>query len=299
MTKIYFGLIASFLMAGVIGQVDNTDPLTDTSLQVAALTTGEQLTYTLDNNPQYKNSIDKLENLKKQMGNLNNTLNSEFEIITEKLPNIEKDFDNHMKIKTGSDIKLAELKAMLTTFNARQVIIEHRMNNSMAIQDKLESNKNLLPEGTHNKSVGQAADSRVAFLVQRTTGFNSQGSIITYQKNALNLGKAFDMPTGLFHAPVAGVYHFYFAALKMKKEISGTSSLTVQLKRVDTETVLAESHVNSNDWYGWFPVHMQATVYLEKHNVIGVKLAEGSIYQSSDETHPLTSFGGFLVSRGN
>jgi hypothetical protein len=85
----------------------------------------------------------------------------------------------------------------------------------------------------------------------------------------------------------------------MKKEISGTSSLTVQLKRVDTETVLAESHVNSNDWYGWFPVHMQATVYLEKHNVIGVKLAEGSIYQSSDETHPLTSFGGFLVSRGN
>jgi hypothetical protein len=27
-TKIYFGLIASFLMAGVFGQVDNTDPLT-------------------------------------------------------------------------------------------------------------------------------------------------------------------------------------------------------------------------------------------------------------------------------
>jgi hypothetical protein len=149
------------------------------------------------------------------MGNLNNTLNSEFEIITEKLPNIEKDFDNHMKIKTGSDIKLAELKAMLTTFNARQVIIEHRMNNSMAIQDKLESNKNLLPEGTHNQSVGQAADSRVAFLVQRTTGFNSQGSIITYQKNALNLGKAFDMPTGLFHVPVAGVYHFYFAGINI------------------------------------------------------------------------------------
>jgi hypothetical protein len=149
------------------------------------------------------------------MGNLNNTLNSEFEIITEKLPNIEKDFDNHMKIKTGSDIKLAELKAMLTTFNARQVIIEHRMNNSMAIQDKLESNKNLLPEGTHNQSVGQAADSRVAFLVQRTTGFNSQGSIITYEKKSLNLGKAFDMPSGLFHVPVAGVYHFYFAGINI------------------------------------------------------------------------------------
>ena len=85
----------------------------------------------------------------------------------------------------------------------------------------------------------------------------------------------------------------------MNREISRTSSLTVHLTKVNTETVLAESHVNSNDWYGWFPVHMQATVYLEKHNVIGVKLAEGSIYQSSDATHPLTSFGGFLVSRGN
>ncbi len=85
----------------------------------------------------------------------------------------------------------------------------------------------------------------------------------------------------------------------MKRDISGTSSLTVQLKKIDTETVLAEGHVKSEDWYGWFPVQIQATVYLEKHNVIGVKLEDGSIYQSSDETHPLTSFGGFLVSPGN
>jgi hypothetical protein len=41
---------------------------------------------------------------------------------------------------------------------------------------------------------------------------------------------------------------------------------------------------------------MQVTVYLEKHNVIGVKLAEGSIYQGSNA---LTSFGGFLITPGN
>ncbi|EFX65042.1 vertebrate gliacolin-like protein [Daphnia pulex] len=303
MTKIFFGLIASFLIALMLGQVENIEPSIDASLQVAVLTTDEQVTYTLNNNPHYKASKLDLKNLKKQMGDLNITMNSEIAIITEKLPNIQNTFDNHTKMKTSSDIELAALKATITTLNARQEKIEHGLKNAMAIQKKLETNEKLLPEGTPAQSVGQQATavhhSRIAFLAQRTTGFNSKGSIIPYDKNALNLGKAFDIATGLFHVPVAGVYHFYFAALKMKREISGTSSLTVQLKKIDTETVLAESHVNSNDWQGWFPVQMQATVYLEKHSVIGVKLAEGSTYQSSDETHPLTSFGGFLVSPDN
>ena len=83
----------------------------------------------------------------------------------------------------------------------------------------------------------------------------------------------------------------------MKRETSGTSRLTVQLKKIgNPEAVLAQSHINSFDWYDWHPVTFQATVDLDKDSLVGVQLMEGAIYQSSDERHPLTSFGGFLVS---
>lgn len=150
------------------------------------------------------------------MGNLNNTLNSEIAIINKKLPNIQDLISNHTAIKTSLKATLLELETKIKKKQQRQEIIEHGLNNSMAIQKKLETNEKLLPEGTPAKSVGQAAihHPRIAFLAQRTTGFNSKGSIIPYEKNALNLGKAFDIATGLFHVPVAGVYHFYFAGIK-------------------------------------------------------------------------------------
>jgi DNA gyrase/topoisomerase IV subunit A len=149
------------------------------------------------------------------MGNLNISLKSEIAIINKKLPNIQDLISNHTAIKTSLKAKLLELETAIKKKQQRQEKIEQGLNNSMAIQKKLETNEKLLPEGTHNQSVGQAAvhHPRIAFLAQRTTGFNSKGSIIPYEKNALNLGKAFDIATGLFHVPVAGVYHFYFAGI--------------------------------------------------------------------------------------
>lgn len=86
----------------------------------------------------------------------------------------------------------------------------------------------------------------------------------------------------------------------MKKELSGTSSLTVQLKHIgNPDKVIAESHINSNDWYGWFPVHLQATVHLELNSTVGVQLLLGTIFESSEKNHLLTSFGGFLVNPDN
>lgn len=58
---------------------------------------------------------------------------------------------------------------------------------------------------------------------------------------------------------------------------------------------LAEGHVNSNDWYGWFPVNVQATVELGEGEGVGVKLIEGSIHEDGADNHLVTAFGGFLI----
>jgi len=192
----------------------------------------------------------------------------------------------------------------------------------------MESNEKLLSERTANffeeQAIRNSIRPNIAFLAHRITdGYNIQNSTIPYQTNVLNFGGAFNKTSGLFQVPVNGIYHFYFAgiysryffvwirqififpfrcnsAIKMKREISGTSRLTVQLKKIGKpEAVLAEGHVNSEDWYGWFPVQMQATIYLDKGSLIGVQLTEGSIYQSTDASDLHNSFGGFLVSPAN
>lgn len=88
----------------------------------------------------------------------------------------------------------------------------------------------------------------------------------------------------------------------MKKQVSGTSRLTIQLvkyrKIVPTRRiVLAEAHLDSADWYGWFPLQLQATANLKKNDEITAELLEGSLYESGSLDHLLTHFGGFLISR--
>jgi hypothetical protein len=89
----------------------------------------------------------------------------------------------------------------------------------------------------------------------------------------------------------------------MKKQESSTSCITVQImstkKGYGTNylKVLAEAHIDSADWYGWFPLQLQVTANLKTNEEITVGLLNGSIYESGSLDHMLTSFGGFLVYR--
>jgi hypothetical protein len=51
------------------------------------------------------------------------------------------------------------------------------------------------------------------------------------------------------------------------------------------------------NWYGWFGLQLQVTANLKANDEITVELIDGSIYESVDPEHRLTSFGGFLISR--
>jgi hypothetical protein len=89
----------------------------------------------------------------------------------------------------------------------------------------------------------------------------------------------------------------------MKNQDSYTSSLTVQIISAKKGwggtylKVLAEAHLDSADWYGWFPLQLQVTANLETDQEITLRLLDGVIYESGSLDHMLTSFGGFLVYR--
>ncbi len=56
----------------------------------------------------------------------------------------------------------------------------------------------------------------VHFYVQRNTSF-STNSIIPFELERLNVGGAIDLATGVFTAPVDGIYHFEFSGVNKHK----------------------------------------------------------------------------------
>ncbi len=54
----------------------------------------------------------------------------------------------------------------------------------------------------------------VHFFVQRNTPFSTPDSIIPFELERLNEGNAFNSFSGIFTAPVAGIYHFQFSGVK-------------------------------------------------------------------------------------
>ena len=54
----------------------------------------------------------------------------------------------------------------------------------------------------------------VHFYVQRNNSFSGASSVLSFELARLNEGEAFDLTSGVFTVPVAGIYHFDFSAVK-------------------------------------------------------------------------------------
>lgn len=125
----------------------------------------------------------------------------------------------------------------------------------------------------------------VHFYVQRTTTDGTPG-MIPFQKELLNLGGAMNLDTGLFSAPVNGIYHFEFAALKHYSTSSESYvHLVVNGKEVGT------SFAKEGDF---FIGHsgISASLLLKAGDKVGIEKTDGGF---ADWYHRYTHFTGRLV----
>ncbi|XP_078144161.1 uncharacterized protein LOC139924445 [Centroberyx gerrardi] len=131
---------------------------------------------------------------------------------------------------------------------------------------------------------------KVAFSVGLTDSglvgpFNTETTLI-YRKVFSNLGQAYNPTTGIFTAPVRGLYYFSFAAFDF--HYTGTLGLTLYHNDKRAMHSGIYNHDGSNEY-----VSNALILQLEESDVVYMRLPRG--YQLSDDTNNPNIFTGFLL----
>lgn len=130
----------------------------------------------------------------------------------------------------------------------------------------------------------------VNFFAQKNTSFSNADNTIPFDTAILNVGNAMNTATGVFTAPVAGIYHFEFSGMTSEK-------LNVILKKNgdDIASTAADfSFWNGNSFYSG--ISLACSLQLSANDNVSLYLfGPGSLYQNDTVAVPNTHFTGWLV----
>lgn len=134
--------------------------------------------------------------------------------------------------------------------------------------------------------------SPVNFYVQRNSEFNQPNAVIRpYQIETLNQGDAMNVTSGVFKAPVNGIYYFSFRGYAHVPFFKVNNGLCINLYRNNNIVATSTSTVS-----GGVSLSLECTLKLRKSDYIYVKTSKAVVGTLQDTpTERLTHFSGALI----
>lgn len=126
----------------------------------------------------------------------------------------------------------------------------------------------------------------IHFYVQRNYNFDKNGAIIPFQVARLNIGEAMNLNTGVFTAPVSGIYHFELSGVK---DLSGTY-LYIDLQVNGVKVGSAHNQIASGGTH--LRVSLTASLRLKVNDKVNLFLTGGIFF---DNTGYHNHFTGWLM----
>jgi len=120
--------------------------------------------------------------------------------------------------------------------------------------------------------------------VQRSQLFSDQNSIIPFEIEKLNEGKAMNLESGVFTATKSGIYHFSFVAAKYCR----STKLAIYLRK--NEQMIGQAM--ATNWMDTFILSLTSTLKLKEGDTIDLFMTTGII---EDAEYQYTHFTGWII----
>ncbi|XP_070709385.1 complement C1q-like protein 2 [Pempheris klunzingeri] len=170
------------------------------------------------------------------------------------------------------------VQARLTASESKNAVLEARMSSSEIEVEELKRENADRPKVAFSASLTDAG---------HVGPFNTDITL-KFSKVFTNIGQAYSPTTGIFTAPVRGVYYFRFSMFGDR----GSSTIGARLYHNDKVMTWSLGHHASSS-YHYINVSNALVLKLEKGDVVYMVLVSGSaVYDSSDNR---TTFSGFLL----
>ncbi|XP_062321860.1 uncharacterized protein LOC134023611 isoform X8 [Osmerus eperlanus] len=190
-----------------------------------------------------------------------------------------------------SEHHVEELKAENEALEARLSIGERHVEELKAFDAALKARLSLIERHVEELKAENEGRPKVAFYTGLTDSghvgpFNTDTSLV-YSKVFTNIGNAYSPVTGVFTAPVRGVYYIRFTALgySSPRTVAGVTMFKNNLQ-------IMHNGVYNTDGEHKFVVNA-VTVELEQGDKIMMRLPSG--YDLYDDISNYTTFSGFLL----